>query len=479
MVALDLAVLLDDENFVLSPTANVVLLSLSHIIIRQSENDYKLDLKKFYTTHGVANPCPVYDIEINSHRNNWLITMDSIEQLDSSTEVHGFEKARAVVTTPLPNVMKVNTTNSKWKERSDVDSRQIDATLTVDEKAAREYQAKNKWSMGSRIIPQNTWFYGDSALSCSQRTYENVALHYGQCPIGVTQSISNEGEKQRYGLDECDGSWLAKSDSYVLENSGDSIIPMAFMQMTHYEAQLAGGSTSEQTGLKFTSIDSKQWGKFQKFTEERKRRDGDPDWKGNKPEQKRGSVMVATKVGKPFIPNFDLIFSEMDEDECPILKSTKPITGGYTIVVQGKDELNNFKVGSAYQYTFDAKMARCSSKPQNYHTMLEAAADDSVNVWSRDNFVDCDKVSDTNHADHDYTSYASEPYPILGNHTLMTKNEFKSATQDIIKRIKKHLPYSYWDPDGQFRSWYSNPEQIRNEANASLWKESCYVNSGK
>ena len=54
--------------------------------------------------------------------------------------MHGFNKARAIVSTPFPNIMKINVTNTKWKERSNVDSRQVDSTLVVDEDEARAYE---------------------------------------------------------------------------------------------------------------------------------------------------------------------------------------------------------------------------------------------------------------------------------------------------------------------------------------------------
>ena len=44
-------------------------------------------------------------------------------------------------------------------------------------------------------------------------------------------------------------------------------------------------------------------------------------------EQMYGSVNVVTKVGKPFIPEFDLIFSELNSTSCPALKSVKTLTG--------------------------------------------------------------------------------------------------------------------------------------------------------
>ena len=62
---------------------------------------------------------------------------------------------------------------------------------------------------GSRIIPQNTWFYADSGLSCPQRTYENIALHYGTCSTAQVNNNDLEGETQ------CDGSgWLGKGEGY-------------------------------------------------------------------------------------------------------------------------------------------------------------------------------------------------------------------------------------------------------------------------
>ena len=54
--------------------------------------------------------------------------------------MHGFNKARAIVSTPFPNIMRINVTNTKWKERSNVDSRQVDSTLVVDEDEARAYE---------------------------------------------------------------------------------------------------------------------------------------------------------------------------------------------------------------------------------------------------------------------------------------------------------------------------------------------------
>ena len=40
-----------------------------------------------------------------------------------------------------------------------------------------------------------------------------------------------------------------------------------------------------------------------------------------------GSVNVVTKVGKPFIPEFELIFSELNSTSCPDVKSVKTLTG--------------------------------------------------------------------------------------------------------------------------------------------------------
>ena len=54
--------------------------------------------------------------------------------------MHGFNKARAIVSTPFPNIMRINVTNTKWKERSNVDSRQVKSTLVVDEDEARAYE---------------------------------------------------------------------------------------------------------------------------------------------------------------------------------------------------------------------------------------------------------------------------------------------------------------------------------------------------
>ena len=47
----------------------------------------------------------------------------SIERLDSNSIIHGLNEAPTIISTPLPAVMKLNTTNIKWKERSDLDSR--------------------------------------------------------------------------------------------------------------------------------------------------------------------------------------------------------------------------------------------------------------------------------------------------------------------------------------------------------------------
>ena len=53
--------------------------------------------------------------------------------------------------------------------------RKIKSSLTIDEKAAR----LNGFQYGSRVVPQVTWFYADSLLSCRSKSYETVLLHYG------------------------------------------------------------------------------------------------------------------------------------------------------------------------------------------------------------------------------------------------------------------------------------------------------------
>lgn len=53
--------------------------------------------------------------------------------------------------------------------------RKISSSLTIDETAAR----LNGFQYGSRVIPQVTWFYADSLLSCRSKSYETVLLHYG------------------------------------------------------------------------------------------------------------------------------------------------------------------------------------------------------------------------------------------------------------------------------------------------------------
>ena len=53
--------------------------------------------------------------------------------------------------------------------------RKISSSLTIDETAARQ----NGFQYGSRVIPQVTWFYADSLLSCRSKSYETVLLHYG------------------------------------------------------------------------------------------------------------------------------------------------------------------------------------------------------------------------------------------------------------------------------------------------------------
>ena len=280
--------------------------------------------------------------------------------------------------------------------------------------------------------------------------------------------------------------WMNSSDSYELDDCDgkngpvcESVnIPMAFMQMTHYEA------TSDEKSM--TLI--KEWGDFQQFTEIVRR---------NSSEVKKSLQVVATKVGKPFIPTFELIFSEIrryDEDECPVLKSTKQITGGYTIIIQGQknkvwekaettmkmNNLNNPK-DSLYQYTFNAKMAKCATKPQNYYALIQDELDKNItaidynNIWSRDNFVDCDEVVDE--STHDYSAYDNEAYPILGNHfTMKYENGFDGYIGNITNRLKKHLPYSYWDKDGAFGKDASRKDI--QDAERQLRQESCYDNSG-
>ena len=44
---------------------------------------------------------------------------------------------------------------------------------------------------------------------------------------------------------------------------------------------------------------------------------------------------VVTKVGKPFIPKFELFSITSDENGCPSQKSSQPINQEYTIIITG------------------------------------------------------------------------------------------------------------------------------------------------
>ena len=82
---------------------------------------------------------------------------------------------------------------------------------------------------GSRIIPQNTWFYADSGLSCPQRTYENIALHYGTCSSAQVNKEVFETQCKTHVSHPVDY-------SYLLDAEGTTTIPLTFMQMKGYRA---------------------------------------------------------------------------------------------------------------------------------------------------------------------------------------------------------------------------------------------------
>ena len=71
----------------LASDANVVLVSLSYIIILQSGTNYMIELKNFFLSTAEQDPCPVYDIQIDSDK--WLISKDTIEQLDTTSKGKG------------------------------------------------------------------------------------------------------------------------------------------------------------------------------------------------------------------------------------------------------------------------------------------------------------------------------------------------------------------------------------------------------
>ena len=85
---LKLTKLLAATDFVsLASNANVVLVSLSQIIILQSGTDYIIELKKFFSSNAKQDPCPVYDIQIYS--DEWLIAKDTVEQHDTTSKGKG------------------------------------------------------------------------------------------------------------------------------------------------------------------------------------------------------------------------------------------------------------------------------------------------------------------------------------------------------------------------------------------------------
>ena len=76
-------------------------------------------------------------------------------------------------------------------------------------------------------------------------------------------------------------------------------------------------------------------------------------------------------------------------------------------------KLNNYEAESAYQYTYDAEMAKCATKPQNYFELVEEEKLQSSgdinynNIWSRENYDDCIGTATDG---HDYGEYGVVPY---------------------------------------------------------------------
>ena len=76
-------------------------------------------------------------------------------------------------------------------------------------------------------------------------------------------------------------------------------------------------------------------------------------------------------------------------------------------------KLNNYEAQSAYQYTFDAEMAKCAKKPQNYFELVQEEKTKNSgyinynNVWSRENYDDC---FGTAAEGHNYSEYGTVRY---------------------------------------------------------------------
>jgi hypothetical protein len=352
IVELDLGLLLPDEDLTLTNSSRVVLISLEAIVIIDGSDEngssHVIDLKDFFNERAKTDPCPVYDIKISGQ--DAFSKMDSIERLDSNSIIHGLHEAPTIISTPLPAVMKLNTTNIKWKERSDLDSRKISSSLTIDETAAR----LNGFQYGSRVIPQVTWFYADSLLSCRSKSYETVLLHYGQCPYMTFDDNFIDS------IESCETSWLKDlyNDIHPMANhclsTNHEKMPKPLIQMTKYEAESpSAASTSDTTGLKLFQIRSEDYKSYQLYssTEELRAQKscgckaGQTEKDGcNKNSnqcksscksriESYGFANAVTKVGKPFIPTFELFSISSDENGCPVEASAKTINQDYTIII--------------------------------------------------------------------------------------------------------------------------------------------------
>jgi len=246
-------------------------------------------------------------------------------------------------------------------------------------------------------------------------------------------------------------------------------------------ASTAAATTSETTGLKVFQIRSEDYKSYQLYSSTEQLRaqkscgckdtqsenDGcNKKSKGCKSSctsriESYGYANAVTKVGKPFIPTFELFSISSDENGCPVEASAKTINQDYTIIItaeilqSGKQDgdisyseknLKKLNVGSeaVYDYTFNAKMVGCSRKPQNFESMLNLneSWSDFTKVWSRENYdhQDCEPGEPYDGAENDI-------YPILGKQISKSKfkEHLKSIETRIAKNMENHEVESYFD----------------------------------
>jgi hypothetical protein len=211
--------------------------------------------------------------------------------------------------------------------------------LSVDNEAARE----RKFEYGTRIIPQVTWFYTHNSLSCPQKSFENIMLYYGQCPVTEVTEQLIEDYSSNHDCKNASNLWLSKFYSMInLDGAASRLISSYYMQLYLYESSMSGGRVSSTTLLNLADVKSERYHQHQRFSHEELTRAAKRD---NSEENIQTRTTYGSKanakVGKPFIPHFKLIkTSQNSTDDCPTVTAAEEMDSPFSLYVVGEQNLN-------------------------------------------------------------------------------------------------------------------------------------------